>query len=647
MKYFLSFIFLSVVGFFGVLLYFYEQVRFEADKLLYYNPVLTTQIFDSKGVLLANLFKGEHRLYVHFDDIPARVIEGLVAIEDTAFFEHSGINIDAILRAIAKDIKAGKLVEGASTLTQQLVKTTLLTRRKKIIRKIKEILLSLKVESILTKEEILERYLNQVYFGHGYYGIRTAAKGYFHKDLNQLTLKETAMLVGLPKAPSFYDPTKNLEFILSRANNVIFRMHALGWCNDKELALGLKEVPQVYKESLTLNKAPYVISEVVKKLSPNMTDLKTGGYKINLTIDLKLQNIAKDGLKDSYDAVLARNEKKRGRSKKDLTKLNGALISIESSTGKILAMVGGVDYKKSSFNRVFQSQRQPGSSFKPFLYQTALDLGYSPHSKIADISRTYDYKVNNKRKTWKPRNYEKNFEGLITLKEALTHSRNLATINLVSDIGLNVVHQNIRNFGFDNIPYNLSISLGSFGISPYEFASMYSIFSNYGTKVKPFFINSISDKFNRKIIFETEAEYITSPEQAFLMIDMLKNVVNNGTGRRAKVKGLEIAGKTGTTNKNVDAWFCGFSPTIQTLVWFGNDNNLPIGRYQTGGRVCVPVFRHYYEELLKLYPETKRKFDIPEEVHFVKKSGNIEYFTDTSKLPKEEKHLEIYDELIF
>ena len=269
MKYLLSIIMIMIIGIAGALLYFYEQIRFEADKLLYYNPPLTTQVFDSKGELIANLFKGEHRLYVNFDEIPARVIEGLIAIEDTNFFEHNGVNYDAIFRAIIKDIKARKFVEGASTLTQQLVKTTLLTRKKKIIRKLKEILLSFKIESILTKEEILERYLNQVYFGHGYYGIKTAAKGYFHKNLNELTLKEIAILVGLPKAPSFYNPTKNLEFALSRANNVIFRMHSLGWCDDKELAKGLKEIPIVYDETLSLNKAPYVISELVKQLSNN------------------------------------------------------------------------------------------------------------------------------------------------------------------------------------------------------------------------------------------------------------------------------------------------------------------------------------------------------------------------------------------
>ena len=237
----------------------YQEIKDDIDSVVNYNPKQSTQFFDKNGKLLANTFKDENREYVNYDDIPARVIEGLVAIEDTQFFEHFGVNPDAISRAVIKNIQSGGYSEGASTLTQQLIKVLLLSREKKIIRKVKEALLAIRLETILTKEEILERYLNHVYFGHGYYGVKTAAKGYFKKNLYELTLKEIAILVGLPRAPSFYDPTKNLQVSLARANQVITRMHTLGWINNEQFEESINETPNIYNQTLTQNIAPYAI----------------------------------------------------------------------------------------------------------------------------------------------------------------------------------------------------------------------------------------------------------------------------------------------------------------------------------------------------------------------------------------------------
>ena len=612
----------------------YSQIRFDTNKIVNYNPPLTTQFFDKNDKLVANIFKKENRLYVEYKDIPPLIIESLVAIEDTNFFEHNGINFDAIIRAIIKDLQHMKFVEGASTLTQQLVKTTVLTRDKKIIRKIKEVLLSIRLESLLSKEEILERYLNQVYFGHGYYGIKTAALGYFHKQLDQLNLKEIAILVGLPKAPSFYDPTKNLKFALIRGNQVIKRIHTLKWINEKQYNEAINFIPIVHNDTLTLNKAPYVIDTALKELKGNIDDLKTAGYKIKLTIDLEAQQIARDALKYGYDKI-----KKRDiniDTNKSTTKtLNGSVISIESNSGKILALVGGIDYKKSSFNRITQSLRQPGSSIKPFLYQTALNLGYSTASNLVDISRTYEYKSSqNKLKKWQPQNYENNYKGLLTLRYSLVHSRNLATINLVTQMGIDVVYKNLLYFGFENIPYDLSITLGSFGISPLNLSELYTIFSNNGVRVTPYLIESITNNSNVNIIFEKKEKYISSPEQIFLMTSILKDVVNRGTGRNAKVRNLETVGKTGTTNNNVDAWFCGYSPSIQTLVWFGNDDNKPMRRTETGGRSAAPVFSYFYRHWLQIHPEIKRKFDMPNSIQEHYFNGKMEYFTSTSPIPK-------------
>lgn len=626
MKYIITLFFTGVFIAIAGLIYIYSLVRFDAYKIIDYSPRLSTQIFDRNEELVANLFVKEHRLYASYDQIPPRVIEALVAIEDTAFFEHEGINIEAIVRALIKDIKAMSLVEGASTITQQLIKNVALTRDKTITRKLKEVVLAFKIESELSKEEILERYLNEVYFGHGYYGIKTAALGYFKKNLDALSLKEIAILVGLPKAPNSFDPTRNFDLSISRANRVLYRLFSLGWISEKAYREGINEHPIVYDETLTQNKAPYVIDEVVKKLSPRLEDFKSGGYKIHLSIDLRLQALAKESLEHGYEKIFERH------SDTNASLINGALVSLQSHSGDILSMVGGVDYKSSNFNRATQSKRQPGSSFKPFIYLSALDVGYSTMSQIPDISRVYENKQ--KEEDWKPKNYEENFEGLVTLKEALVHSRNLATINLLSALGMDSVYKKLSKMGFENLPDDLSMALGSFGISPLDFSSFYSVFPNYGVMVEPILVKKVINRFGDTTIYESEKKRVTSPEQAFLMVDMLRTAVQRGTGRRAQVPGVEVGGKTGTTNDNIDAWFCGFTPEVEVLVWYGNDDNTPMKKYETGGRVAGPAFAKFVKGYLELYPQTKRTFDPPEDVFTRQVGERKEYFTEKSPFPK-------------
>ncbi|MEA3498575.1 MAG: PBP1A family penicillin-binding protein, partial [Campylobacterota bacterium] len=604
-------------------------------------PRLTTQFFDKNHKHLGNIFDNEHRLYVKYNNIPPSIIESLVAIEDTNFFEHSGINIDAIIRAIAKDIKAMALVEGASTLTQQLVKTMILSRDKKIIRKIKEVLLALRLETLLTKEEILERYLNQVYFGHGYYGIKTAALGYFHKELDQLNQKEIAILVGLPRAPSFYDPTKNLKYALIRGNQVINRLKTLGWINDEKYTKAINYIPVVYNETLSQNKAPYIIDSAIKELKNDLNDLRTGGYKISLTIDFEAQQIAKDALNFGYERIKKRDLNVDTNESTTKT-LNGAIVTLDNHSGAILAMVGGVDYSKSSFNRATQSLRQPGSAAKPFIYQVALNLGYSTASNLIDISRTYKYKSDsNEDKTWQPRNYEKDYKGLVSLRYALVHSRNLATINLVNEIGIDILYKELLRFGFKDIPYDLSITLGSFGISPLDLSQKYTLFSNNGIIVKPYLISTIKNRYDEKLSFEKDESYITSSAQTYLMTSILHDVVKGGTGRNARVDGLETVGKTGTTNNNIDAWFCGYSPTLQTIVWYGNDDNKPMKKTETGGRTAAPAFKYFYDEWLKLHPEIQRKFIKPKTVFESYYNNKKEIFTEISNIPLQKNNTEM------
>ncbi|RXK11767.1 penicillin-binding protein [Halarcobacter mediterraneus] len=646
-RYFLAFIVIVTVAISAWLLYLYSQIRTDIDTIVNYNPKKTTQFFDKNGKLVANIFDKKHRLYVKYEDIPARVVEALVAIEDTQFFEHMGINPDAISRAMIKNIKALGYVEGASTLTQQLIKSIVLTREKKLIRKIKEALLAIKLETVLTKEEILERYLNEVYFGHGYYGIRTAARGYFKKNLYELNLKEIAILVGLPKAPSFYDPTRNLKYSLTRANQVIKRMKTLGWINQTQYEESINYLPKIYDESLTQNKAPYVIDYALKLLKKDIPNIKTAGYRVDLTIDLEAQKIGRESLKVAYDKILARDAwlQKNPANNIDINgnpveegyfidTLNGALISIESSTGKILSLVGGINYKESNFNRVIQSKRQPGSAVKPFLYHTAIELGYSPASQVADIGRTYEYKVGDEEKKWKPKNYGGTFKGILTLREALTKSRNLATINLVTDVGIDEMYKGLQRYGMNDMPRDLSITLGSFSISPINLSKAYSLFSNNGTLVEPYMINSITNSNNETLTFEPEFTYISSPEQVFLTKSILNDVMTRGTGRKANVKGIDLGGKTGTTNDNIDAWFCGFSPSIQTIVYFGKDNNTPMRRSETGGTTAGPAFKHFIQKYLEIHPEIQRNFIKPADVKTSFINGRKEYYTNKSPLPE-------------
>ncbi|UOR41359.1 transglycosylase domain-containing protein [Helicobacter pylori] len=612
-------LFLIVVGLLAILIaQVWVSTNKDIAKIKDYRPSVASQILDRKGRLIANIYDKEFRFYARFEEIPPRFIESLLAVEDTLFFEHGGINLDAIMRAMIKNAKSGRYTEGGSTLTQQLVKNMVLTREKALTRKLKEAIISIRIEKVLSKEEILERYLNQTFFGHGYYGVKTASLGYFKKPLDKLTLKEITMLVALPRAPSFYDPTKNLEFSLSRANDILRRLYSLGWISSNEFKTALNEVPIVYNQTSTQNIAPYVVDEVLKQLD-QLDGLKTQGYTIKLTIDLDYQRLALESLRFGHQKILekiAKEKPKTNASNEDEDNLNASMIVTDTSTGKILALVGGIDYKKSAFNRATQAKRQFGSTIKPFVYQIAFDNGYSTTSKIPDTARNFEngnYSKNSEQNhAWHPSNYSRKFLGLVTLQEALSHSLNLATINLSDQLGFEKIYQSLSDMGFKNLPKDLSIVLGSFAISPIEAAEKYSLFSNYGTMLKPMLIESITDQQNDvKTFMPIETKKITSKEQAFLTLSVLMNAVENGTGSLARIKGLEIAGKTGTSNNNIDAWFIGFTPTLQSVIWFGRDDNTPIGKGTTGGVVSAPVYSYFMRNILAIEPSLKRKFDVP------------------------------------
>ena len=623
----------------GMFAYAYYAVDKDVDKLTNYTPNLSTEILDRNGKHLGYIFKKHHRLYANYNEIPISVVEGVVAMEDTKFFEHNGVNPDAILRAVVKDIKARRFVEGGSTITQQLIKNMYLSRKKKFSRKLKEIILALKIEHKLSKEDILERYLNIIAYGNNYLGIKTAADGYFRKPLNELTIKESAILVAIPNAPSYYNPLRHYDRVIKRANLILTRLFKLGWLTKSEYEQAKKEQPKVYKTTLAQNNAPYIIDEVVRRFKTRFPDLKTGGYKIYTTIDLEKQKIAKEALQDNLSKALILTGEESNKSD-----LNGAMVVTDNKTGDILALIGGANYKKSSFNRATMTKRQPGSAFKPFVYQTALDNGYNPATKLTDLARTFKYKVNGKEKIWAPQNYEKNFKGFISLREALVHSRNVATVNLVYDLGLQKIRKRLALLDVKNIPNDLSISLGNLALSPLKMAQIYTVFSNGGHMIEPRLVGKIISKQN-SVIYETkpkEIAHFTEPEQAFLMTSILEDVIKRGTGRNAQVKGLELAGKTGTTNNYIDAWFCGYSPTITTIVWYGRDKYKPIFKGATGGKIAAPAFAQFYKNLLILNPNIEKKFKKPHGVYKGYINGEEEFYTQTSPLPKSDPNEDIY-----
>ncbi|MDR3347286.1 MAG: PBP1A family penicillin-binding protein [Helicobacteraceae bacterium] len=677
---------IALIGFvITATIYFVRALSVKTDPLIYFKPQLTTQFYDRHGELIANIFGDEHRLYVDFDDIPSRLIEATVAIEDTSFFEHFGINPEAIMRAFYRVVAAGRAVEGASTITQQLVKIMLLSPEKTLDRKIVEAIISMRVELMLTKEQILERYLNTIPFGHGYYGVRTASNGYFRKELNELTLKEMALLAGLPRAPSFYDPTKHYQMAITRANLVIARMHNLGWISQSEYKDALAEMPQVYDDTLTRNKAPYVIDAIAATLKSSYPDLKTGGYTVKTTIDLTMQQAAEEALIAGYENNLKRLEEhyraqterynklllspavdekrleetikieknqglfmRRADGENNLSRfvideealgvklsqLNGSLVTIHQKTGDLLVLIGGVDYKKSVFNRAFQAKRQVGSSFKPFIYLAAFDLGYSPASPIADISRTYKYSGGDEEVIWRPTNFENNYVGIMTARDAVVNSRNLATINLVDTIGISQLFNKLSSYLPKSLPYDMTVALGAHSLSPLEFAEYWTVISNYGERMKPRIVFEVIDRHGVSERYESNGTVVTKPEQAYLMIHVLQEAVQRGTGRRARLNEIDIAGKTGTTNDSRDAWFAGFTPDTETIIWFGNDDDSPMGTIATGGTFSAPIFGAYYKSLLKIRPELKRHFYRPEGITEVTFGNRKEIFTETSKQPR-------------
>jgi penicillin-binding protein 1A len=615
-------LFLTTVMVFGLFSYFYFAADLPSiETLRTYTPPTVTKFYSDRGEVIAE-FSLERREIVSLDRMPTHLVQAFVASEDTRFFQHKGLDYLAILRALLKNIFSGEIVQGGSTITQQVVKSLLLSPEKRFSRKIREAILAYRIEKYLSKEEILHLYLNQIYLGHGAYGIAAAAESYFGKAIEGLTLAESAMLAGLPQAPSKTSPYAHPDQARKRQSYVLHRMVEEGFISDKELQEALKaSVKIIQRQNLFFEKAPCFVEHVRKYIEEKYGKeaLYRGGLQVYTTVDLETQRIAQEGLEYGLKEI----EKRQKYSSSGATSLlEGALISIDLESGYVRAMVGGREFKKSQFNRATQARRQTGSAFKPIVYASALDKGYTPATIIVDSPVIFKWGD----KKWKPKNFEDKFFGPITFRNALAHSVNTVTVKIAQHVGVDYIRDYARHLGIASSLHNdLSMALGSSSVSLYELTKTYAVFANQGKTFRPAFIKKILDR-NGNLIEENpplfclkesaEDEPLISPQTAYLMTHLLEGVVQHGTGWRAKALGRPAAAKTGTTDQFFDAWFIGYTPEFITGVWVGFDDEKSIGENETGSRAASPVWVAFMTRLLKEKPV--RDFPVPEGIEFMK-----------------------------
>ena len=697
-----SFILLSAISIISVL-WTYSNDLPDYKFLKSYKPPVSSKVYSGNGDLVAD-FSQEKRVFVPFNSIPKNVINAFLSAEDKNFFKHPGVDAKGVIRAVINNISnilSSKRLEGASTITQQVAKNFLLTNEVSLNRKIKEAILAFRIERALSKERILELYLNQIYLGSGAYGVAAASLEYFDKSIKDLNYSEAALLAALPKAPSRYNPYRDPDIAKFRRNLVLKNLLDNNYLTSEWYEKLTKEQIILKKnKKIYLEDAQYFIEDVRKSVIETLSYDKVykQGFNINTPIDLNLQTIATKSLRDGLiaydkrkgwrgpltnkiynsewkkdlekyklensinwklaivkkinkfsaeietedniegvieyqsiswtkkefnkllkpgDIIYVKNLKENIFNLQQLPKVNGGIVVMDPFTGRVLALSGGFSFKQSEFNRATQAKRQPGSAFKPFVYALALENNFTPTSLVLDAPLVLDQ--GDDLKMWKPENYGKKFYGPSTLRVGLEKSRNLMTVRIAQNLGV----EKIVDFSkalkiYDNPEELLSISLGSAETTLLKLTSAYSVFVNGGKLVEPILIDRIQDSegntiFNndkRKCINCDQISYLTndypeiknnytqifSPETAFQMTSILEGVVQRGTAKKLKDLNLNIAGKTGTTNKNTDTWFIGFTSNVLVGVYVGSDNPTPLGKYETGSKTALPIFKSFISD---------------------------------------------------
>ncbi len=586
-----------------------------------FKPNIVTQFYSHDGEIIKT-FTAYSSKKIDIDTVPDELKKALIATEDKNFYSHHGYDLSGLARSTIQNIMAGHVVQGASTITQQLARILFLSNEKTFDRKIKEIIIASRIEKSIPKDKILEMYMNNVYLGSGAYGVGSAAETYFNKKLNQCTLAEIALIAGLPQAPSVYSPFNNKNLAEQRRNQVLQRMYKMKYITKDEFEkaksekIRLSKVPRFY----TTNKAPYFTDYVMKELEKmgfDETDISQGGYKIITTIDYKTQ--------EKLNEVIIKNMRNYGLTGKNQ---QAAVFSFSPVDGRIIAYAGGKDYTESQYDRV-QAIRPAGSAFKPFVYATALEHGMTPNDLIEDKP----IKIG----SWAPKNYGSNYRGYIPLYSALTISSNVCAVRLIKEVGIRAVIQTARTLGITTpLEYDYTIALGSNGSRLFELTRAYGAFANGGYVVQPFAIERIETS-RGKIVYRApkarasrQISFITAAE----MTAMLKTVITHGTGRGANI-GVPCAGKTGTTDNYKDASFVGYTPTVVTGVWVGNDDNTTTHSVQGGS---VPARIWHDVMLVAIEKFGKNDFNYPEielKPSWVLKQGDARKIGDEEDIPED------------
>jgi penicillin-binding protein 1A len=558
-----------------------------------YIPSETSYFYDINGKVLASIHGEANREVIPLNKISPELKRAVLAIEDSHFYSHHGINISSVGRASIVNWQRGTVAEGGSTLTMQLVKNIFLSQKRKFSRKIAEAVLAIRLEQILSKDQILEMYLNQVYWGHNNYGVETAAQSYFGKSAADLNLAEAAMMAGIIQAPQNYSPFVSMKTAKQRQGTVLNRMRNLGW-------ITAEEEEQARQTKITLGKIrsfqrstmPFVTNTAARELEReySIEAVQKGGLRVQTTVDSNMQRLAEETVTKWHKTI--RSQGVRADQM--------ALVSVDPRTQFIKALVGGVDPQKSEFNRATQARRQPGSAFKPFVFYAAFASGkFTPDTVVNDTPVSYRIPGG----IWTPKNYDDSFSGAMSVRRALEVSRNIPAVKLGSAVGLNRVVEICRILGINSpmepVP---SLPLGAIGVTPLEMASAYATIANYGWQSKPTIIARVTDSSGNVILDNTpKPQLVLEPWAAASLTDVMRGVITSGTGTAAQI-GRPAAGKTGTTSSERDIWFVGFVPQLSTAVWVGNDNYRPVGKGATGGVFVAPIWRAFMSQALKNTP---------------------------------------------
>ena len=579
-------------------------------------PSVGSRIYDEADELITE-FHVERRIFVPLGQMPPALKQAIIATEDARFYSHFGVDPMGIARAVYQNFRRGRIVEGGSTITQQLAKVLFLTPDRSLERKLKEAVLAVELERRYSKDRILEIYLNQIYFGHGAFGVEAASRTFFGKGVSELSPGECALLAGLPKAPATYSPFDHPDAAKRRRVIVLTRMVDTGAIRAEqakrlgESALSL--VPPERRRTTGQYYLEYVQQYLEAQYGPDL--VFKGGLHVYTTLSPALQLKAEATLREGLRALETRRAATAGKDAPAPERPEGALLALEPQTGYIRAMVGGYDFFKSEFNRAVQARRQPGSAFKPFVYIAALEAGLTPASIVDDSPVQYPFGANGK--IWKPDNYDRKFRGPITYQQALEESINVATIKVQERIGVRRTVDVARRLGVESpLHENLSIALGTSDLTLLELTSAYGSLANQGAWVKPTAIRYVLDS-QRKMLEENvpQGRQALPPDLAYVVTHMLQGTIERGTGQAAKALGRPAAAKTGTTNDYSNAWFIGFTPHLATGVWVGYDRPRSLGKDETGARVAVPIWTAFMKEALHGAPV--EDFPIPEGVVLV------------------------------